>query len=237
MVRRFLIVFLVAGPLVLPAGCASKKFVQVKLEKSEKQVGQRLGMLETTLSQEKDRLSRVGSQVTEVLASADEANRQADQAASKAAQAFSTADRATGMAEQALAKGEETDSRLRRLRANRYKRDLVETVVITFGFDKWELDDAAQTALVDAVKELMENPTLMVDLEGHTDSVGSARYNLELSQRRTEAVRRFLVEKGVDLPRIQSIGAGEVHPVADNTARDGRAQNRRVVIKLFIPTD
>jgi len=60
---------------------------------------------------------------------------------------------------------------------------------------------------------------------------------VQLSQRRVEVVRRYLVEKGVDLPRIESIGLGEAQPTADNKTAQGRAQNRRVVIRLFGPAD
>ena len=61
----------------------------------------------------------------------------------------------------------------------------------------------------------------MVELEGFTDSVGAMPYNVQLSQRRSEAVRRFLVEKGIEMHRIHSIGLGDVKPSADNENRQG----------------
>ena len=68
-------------------------------------------------------------------------------------------------------------------------------------------------------------------IEGHTDSVGNDDYNLKLSQRRADAVRQYLVGKGVAATRLEAQGLGEAQPVADNNTAEGRAQNRRVVLR------
>jgi OOP family OmpA-OmpF porin len=86
-------------------------------------------------------------------------------------------------------------------------------------------------------KQLEENPNLVVELEGYTDSQGASDYNVQLSQRRSETVRRFLVDKGVELHRIHSIGLGDVRPSADNNTPKGREQNRRVMVKIFAPAE
>ena len=109
--------------------------------------------------------------------------------------------------------------------------------MVQFEFDKWVLDDGTQTRLLALVKQLEEQPQLSVELEGYTDSIGAGAYNIQLSQRRAEAVRRFLVEKGVELPRIHSIGLGDIRPVADNKTKQGRDQNRRVSIRLYAPAE
>lgn len=67
---------------------------------------------------------------------------------------------------------------------------------------------------------------------GHTDSVGSDRYNQALSQRRAEAVKAYLVQKGIDPARLYTEGKGETMPVADNRSAAGRARNRRVTIEV-----
>jgi len=115
----------------------------------------------------------------------------------------------------------------------RTTRRLVATVVVTFGSGRWELDQKDQAELLKAVTTLKETPNLEVELEGYTDNVGSRAANLQLSQRRAESVWRFLVEKGVSSGRVQSTGVGDAHPITDNATKEGRAQNRRVVIKLF----
>nr|PZN61846.1 MAG: hypothetical protein DIU62_12980 [Pseudomonadota bacterium] len=68
-------------------------------------------------------------------------------------------------------------------------------------------------------------------IEGHTDSSGSDEYNLRLSQRRAEAVMKYLVDGGVPASRLRAQGFGESQPVADNSTPEGRAQNRRVVLR------
>jgi outer membrane protein OmpA-like peptidoglycan-associated protein len=108
-------------------------------------------------------------------------------------------------------------------------RALLGTVHVLFGFDSAELDDRAQKALLAVVEELRGNPGLTVDLEGATDPKGSRGYNLQLSQRRVEAVRRFLLAKGVLSLRI--VESSAVGPIGD--ARVPESQKRRVSVKLM----
>jgi outer membrane protein OmpA-like peptidoglycan-associated protein len=75
-------------------------------------------------------------------------------------------------------------------------------------------------------------PELRVEVEGHTDSTGPAKYNLELSRRRAEAVLAFLGSRGVPLERLRARGYGEAQPVADNATEGGRRRNRRVDIVI-----
>ncbi|ACY16532.1 OmpA family protein [Haliangium ochraceum] len=75
---------------------------------------------------------------------------------------------------------------------------------------------------------LTDNPEIEVRIEGHTDSRGSAEFNMELSQSRAESVRSFLIDKGVDGDRLEAKGYGESAPIANNNTRAGQAQNRRV---------
>ncbi|MEM0933684.1 MAG: OmpA family protein, partial [Bacteroidota bacterium] len=70
-------------------------------------------------------------------------------------------------------------------------------------------------------------------VEGHTDSVGSAKTNQRLSESRANSVRDFLVDKGIGADRLTAIGYGEDKPIATNNTRSGRAQNRRVEINLI----
>lgn len=113
-------------------------------------------------------------------------------------------------------------------------RGPVQTLHLQFGFDKADLDDAAQTALLLLTKKLRENPRLTVDLAGYADSVGSRDYNLWLSRKRVEAVRRYLVQRGVEQVRIRSAGVGQL---ADHGSPEEQAKNRRVTVKLIVPKD
>jgi OOP family OmpA-OmpF porin len=103
---------------------------------------------------------------------------------------------------------------------------------VYFGFDRSDLDDGAQTVLLALVKELQANPSLTVELAGYTDTKGPREYNYQLSQRRVEAVRRFLVDKGVGLSRIQAVGLGPVI-----AAQTPEAQKRRVTARLMLDQD
>ena len=75
---------------------------------------------------------------------------------------------------------------------------------------------------------LKDNPTIKVRIEGHTDSQGTDKFNLKLSNNRAASVRKYLIGKGIEGSRMESKGFGERVPIADNRTNDGRAQNRRV---------
>jgi outer membrane protein OmpA-like peptidoglycan-associated protein len=144
-------------------------------------------------------------------------------------QTSETAKGAQVRADSAYTKADETNSRLTRLWSNRNNRNQVETYTMLFGFDKWDLNDNAQTTLVTIIKEMKENPNLTVDLQGYADPVGSYPYNVGLSQRRVESVRRFLVEKGIELPRINLIGLG---PISEKGTPN--AEKRKVTVRLMV---
>ena len=91
-----------------------------------------------------------------------------------------------------------------------------------------ELDPVSTTVLNEVAESLKAWPAVRVEIQGHTDSVGSAEANRDLSSRRAESVRQFLITAGTDPGRLTAVGYGEDLPVADNTTDAGRAANRRV---------
>ena len=103
---------------------------------------------------------------------------------------------------------------------------------ILFAFDSDALLPESTPVLEDMVRTLEKHPELAIIIEGHTDSVGEDDYNLELSERRAGSVVAYLVERGIDSGRLESMGKGESAPVADNATSEGRKQNRRVVVRL-----
>lgn len=102
---------------------------------------------------------------------------------------------------------------------------------LSFGFDSATLMPAGQEILREAVIAMREDPTISVEIQGHTDSRGPAEYNRVLGERRAGAVRDFLVGEGVEADRLSVRSYGETEPVADNDTEEGRAANRRVVLK------
>lgn len=103
---------------------------------------------------------------------------------------------------------------------------------VHFDFDKSKIRPDAIPVLDEAVKILKEEGTVAVIVEGHTDSKGTDAYNLKLSRRRADAVRGYLVKHGVSPTRIRAEGFGESKPVASNDTEEGRAQNRRVELRV-----
>ncbi len=100
---------------------------------------------------------------------------------------------------------------------------------IYFDFNKATIKTESKPALDNAAKILTDNPTIKVEIQGHTDSVGSSEYNLKLSDRRAQSVVNYLVQNyGIDINRLTAKGYGKTMPIADNSTAEGRALNRRV---------
>jgi OOP family OmpA-OmpF porin len=109
---------------------------------------------------------------------------------------------------------------------------------VNFDYDKASIKSEFAPVLDEAAQVLKDNPQISVTIEGHTDSIGSESYNQRLSERRAEAVRRYLVERGVAASRLEIRGYGESQPVASNTTPEGkdnpegRALNRRAELRV-----
>jgi outer membrane protein OmpA-like peptidoglycan-associated protein len=207
--------------------------------KQEAQVGQRIGQVDERIGTEAKRVDTVDKRVDSVEGRVSQEAQKTEgmgvrmgtfetqiTSSSEAARA------ARERADAAMAKAEGVDGRLTKLWNNRYNSKVVETLNVQFGFNRSELDDGAQTTLLGLVKEMQANPGLTVELAGYTDMKGARDYNYSLSQRRVEAVRRFLVERGVQIGRIQAVGLGAL---SDRATPE--AQKRRVAAKLMIDQD
>jgi len=103
---------------------------------------------------------------------------------------------------------------------------------VNFESNSDRLLPGAEGILNDAAATLNKNPTIKVEVAGHTDSVGAAEYNESLSARRAQTVHDYLVSNGVSVDRMSVRGYGESQPIADNGTAAGRAQNRRVVLRI-----
>jgi len=107
---------------------------------------------------------------------------------------------------------------------------------VFFEFDRADLKPESELELMEVVRLLQAHPRWKVEVQGHTDSIGKAEYNQQLSQRRAEAVRQFLVQRGVRAERIFARGYGGSRPIASNATEEGRALNRRTEI-VFIEAE
>jgi peptidoglycan-associated lipoprotein len=208
---------------VAPA-CATKKFVRTSVG----EVNDKVGTMGKSLEETQERVRTVEGKVAEADSKAAAAG---DSAAKANAAAADAANRAGEVGKTAEARAAGIEAETRKL--------IFETVLSEdrgqFKLGKAELPEDATAAIDNMVNTLKaDKKALWVEIEGHTDNVGDAKYNESLGLLRAEAVKRYLYEKHqVPLHKINVISYGEEKPAAPNNTRDGRAQNRRVVIKVL----
>jgi outer membrane protein OmpA-like peptidoglycan-associated protein len=208
--------FAVAGT----TGCATKKFVNTRVDEVDGKV--------TTLSGDVEKNQQRITEVDQKAGAAGDAARAADARAGAAGEAAGAAKSA---ADAANSRAETIDKNGRRL---------VFEVVLNeakggFKFGKTDLPDDAKAALDKVITDLQADPKgVFFEIEGHTDNVGNPRYNEQLGMKRAEAVKRYLYETHqVPLHKINVISYGEDKPVADNKTKEGRAENRRIVVRML----
>jgi len=109
---------------------------------------------------------------------------------------------------------------------------LVNLPDVTFAVDSTTISPSFRAALDEVAASLQKYPDSLVDVMGHTDSTGADSYNVDLSRRRAESVKGYLVMRGVAGARVATVGYGEQYPRADNATEEGRALNRRVEIRI-----
>jgi outer membrane protein OmpA-like peptidoglycan-associated protein len=104
---------------------------------------------------------------------------------------------------------------------------------VYFDYNKWDIKPESYPALNNLYDQLKADPQMKIEVGGHTDSDGPDAFNMQLSQRRADAVRQYLVNKGIAANRILTKGYGETAPIADNNTEAGKAKNRRTEIKVI----
>ena len=216
----------VVSVAVAPA-CATKGFVREEVGAVNTKVDTLSGTVEQTQQRVGENEARIGA--------VDEKAEAAGQAAS-GAQAAATD--ARGAADEAAAAASAVDGRVDAVDAS--LRRIVYSVTLSedqgnFSFGGAELPDEAKTRLDQVINELQSNPqNVYFEIEGHTDSVGPAALNERLGLERAEAVKLYLYEQHqVPLHKMNVISYGEEKPVGANDTREGRAQNRRVVLRVL----
>ena len=128
------------------------------------------------------------------------------------------------------------DVAIGRLGENPDPRDVARALsiqVINFELDKAIIPDINKPFLDRAAKLITETPDMQLTITGNTDSLASDAYNLDLSRQRAEAVKEYLVSKGVDASKLVTKGAGESNPIADNSTEQGRFRNRRIGFTVY----
>jgi len=233
MFRRML--FLVPVAAIAVGGstaCATKKFVRTNVG----QVNDKVDSLGRSVEETQERTRQNESKITEVDQRAQAAAQAADQ---KAQGAQSAADRAGQTAQQAQNTAQDAVSRTEAL--DKASKRLVYEVVLSedqgnFKFGRKDLPDEAKAKLDEMMQQIKADPKgAFFEIAGYTDSVGDKTYNEKLGLERAETVKRYLYEQHqIPLHKMNVISYGEDNPVAENKTKAGRAQNRRVVIRVLV---
>jgi OmpA-OmpF porin, OOP family len=231
---------------LLGTGCATKKYVAKSIAPVEQRVsgtenknaeqdkqiasqGTEIQELDRDLSRTKEKLTDTDNKANQANLAAKAADQKADGAQQAANGAQQSANNAKTFAEQGL-------DRLGRTVDSMNKFQMVKSETVLFGVNKESLTDESRQQLDDLAKQAAAMDRYVIEIQGFTDKTGPADYNDMLSERRAEAVARYLsIRYKIPVRNITMLGEGYAQPVADDKTRDGRKQNRRVEVKLWVP--
>ncbi len=227
MTSKFALLALMATTLAVAPACATKKFVRTSVGDVNAKVDSTGKALEATQARVKDNEAKIGS-----------VDAKAEAAGKSASDANAAAMAAANAAKDAATKATAVDGRVADV--EKASRRLLLEVTLSeeqgkFDIGKAVLPDATKARIDEVIGKLKADPkNVYIEVEGHTDDRGDAVYNQALGLERAEAVKRYIYEQHqVPLHRISVISYGEDKPVAPNKTREGRAQNRRVVIRIL----
>jgi peptidoglycan-associated lipoprotein len=196
---------------LMVSGCATKQFVQEQVAASEQLTETKIAEVQTSVESNQEKIGALET---------------------KSAQMEKDIAKLSATAKDALQRAEEAG----KLAKGKFLYEVVLTDNdVTFGFNKYALSDEAEAALDAFAQQIKsQNNNVFVEIQGHTDSIGSDKVNLELGYRRAEQAMRYLnMNHGFPLHRMNVITYGKTKPIADNSTREGRAQNRRVALVVM----
>ena len=218
--RRFMTAVAISALALGGSACATKKMVKQRVG----EVNDKVDTLSKSVEENQERTKANEGKINDVDQKA-----QAAQAASQ---------RAYGRADEAYAAADKVNVRADAIEKNA-KRIVYEVTLSEdksgFKFGKSAMPEDMQAQIAQIVQQWKANPNGgYIEIEGHTDNVGSKEFNYQLGLQRAEAVKKYLYEnEQIPLHKMNVISYGEEKPIAPNKTKDGRAQNRRVVIKLL----
>ena len=213
MTRKWSLTLALAAVAIALPGCATKKYVQQEVSHQ----ADKIQSVESAVEQNQRRIKEVDGEVDMVDGKAARAQETGDQAMERGNAAFKSAEEAMRLSKGKLIVEETFTNETTQFEVN--KSDLPEGGIRA-------LDELAQ-------KVLNMNRRIYLEIQGHTDASGSEKWNMELGGQRAGAVRRYLNQRGVPLFAMSVISYGESKPVADNSSKEGRSQNRRVVVRVL----
>jgi len=188
--------------------------------------------LSTDLSRTKERVTDVDAKAVAAGQSAQRAGERADNAQRSADGAQKSAEGAQTTADRGLRRADVIEKNMEAMN----KFDMAKSVTVLFPVNQAKLNDDAKAELDDIAKMTDGKERYVIEVQGFTDKTGSPMTNEQLSQARAAAVARYLAnEHKIPVRSITTLGSGYALPVADDKTREGRKQNRRVEVRLFVP--
>jgi OOP family OmpA-OmpF porin len=231
-------------------GCATKKYVaksmapvearvttaEGKIADQDKKLTSQAGEiseLQTHVSRTDEKIADVDTKAQRANDAAAAAQRTATEASGQANNAMTTANNGR---DQAIAQVNEVARKMDSKLESSLKMKMAGSETVLFATGKSTLTDEAKSTLDQFASKLQGKDRYVVEIQGFTDKTGSADANAMLSQKRAEAVTRYLVnEHQVPLHVVNALGSGYAQAIGDDATRDGRKQNRRVEVRLFTP--
>lgn len=218
-------VVLAGAGLILSAGCATKNYVR----QQSQPIIDKTNTLDELTAKNSREIKDVDTRAQQGIDSVNQKISQVDQ---KAADARGRADQAQNVASGTSGRVDTLTNQV----ANLDNYHPVAETSVHFGFNKAELTKKAKEALDQLLGEVPKTKGYLLVVEGDTDSVGPAGYNYKLSERRADAVVQYLSENSIPAHKIYVIGLGKDKSTAPNSTSEGRAQNRRVEVRLMSNT-
>ena len=220
--KSSLMILLAGSSLLLSVGCSTKNYVRKQTEP----IIDKTNTLDDLTAKNSRDIRDVDARAQQGIAGV---NQKATEADGKAVAAGSAADQAQTMATQASTRIEALSNTV----ANLDNYHPVAETAVHFAFDKANLSTKSKEALDQLLAEVPNTKGYLLVIEGNTDWVGSSAYNYKLSERRAEAVVQYLSEKNIPAHKIYVIGLGKDKSSANNKTAKGRAENRRVEVRLM----
>jgi len=241
------------GAIVLTlagTGCATKKYVTQRLEPVETKLSAVDSKNDTKNAEQDTKLAAQGKEIEDVgtdlsrskerlaadIGRADEKATAAGQSAAQAGQKADAAQNTASGAQTLAQQGIQRTTTLERVVDGLNKYHMTKSATVLFPVNRYELSDDAKAQLDEVAKSVAGLERYMIEVQGFTDKTGTPAINERLSQDRAESAARYLVnEHKVPLRSINLLGSGYAEPVGDDKTREGRKENRRVEIRLFVP--
>ena len=235
--RELSVLTVMLGGMLVLSGCATKKYVRQQVQTVQPAIQE----AQNAAKENAERIDAVDKRAQQGITAAQAADTKAGQAQQAAQTAQNAAQAADGKADSANQGVQQANNRITTLESrvasinDNYTQS--ESQTVTFPLNSATLSEQARTTLDKIASDLSSQKMgFMIEVQGYTDATGTEQYNIGLSQRRAEAVERYLVSKNVSLFRVSIVGLGKENPVADNKTSQGRAQNRRVEVRILKST-